>query len=56
MRALLLLCCVCCPDMLLAPGPAAEAVTPGPLAAGLLQRLKLMGYVPEARCCTKFAV
>jgi hypothetical protein len=36
-------------DMLLAPGPAAEEVGPGPLAAGLLQRLKDMGFVPEVR-------
>ena len=40
-------CCCCLADMLLAPGPAAEVVMPGPLLAGLLQRLKADGYVPE---------
>lgn len=33
--------------MLLAPGPAAEDVMPGPLSTGLLQRLKAAGFVPE---------
>lgn len=40
-------------DMLLAPGPAAEEVSPGTLAASLLHALQDRGYVPEVSCHSK---
>jgi hypothetical protein len=47
--------------MLLAPGPAAEDIPPGPLMVGLLQRLQDSGLVPEVSvrrrvCCDSYVM